>query len=177
MANRAALRELQQRLAGRLQAAQEQEHAVSWLAVVCGDGRYLFPLTHADEIFSSPRIQPVPYAQDWFLGAANLRGGLYGVVDLERFIGASRPGAGVAGHAPAEASLVTLNAALELNCALWIDRLAGLKGVASFRTSHEAAAGSPDFFGHRYVDPDGISWQELNLQTLSRSARFLGIGA
>jgi twitching motility protein PilI len=25
-------------------------------------------------------VQPVPYAQPWFLGVANLRGGLYGVV-------------------------------------------------------------------------------------------------
>lgn len=176
MANRAALRELQQRLASRLQTARSQDHAVSWLAVVSGDVRYLFPLTQADEIFPSPRVQPVPYAQPWFIGVANLRGGLYGVVDLARFVDESRPEADPAGHAAGNTSLVTVNAALEVNCALLINRLAGLKGTESFQASHPAPSGSPDFFGHLYVDPDGVSWQELNLQMLSRSARFLGIG-
>lgn len=177
MANRAALRELQQRLAGRLQAARGQEQSVSWLAVVAGDVRYLFPLSQADEIFPSARIQSVPYVQDWFAGVANLRGGLYGVVDLARFIGTPPPPpARRAATAIEGSSLVTLNRALEVNCALRVDQLAGLKGLTSFKASHEAAPGSPEFFGHLYKDQDGVPWQELNLQLLSRSARFLSIG-
>ncbi|MEO8248155.1 MAG: chemotaxis protein CheW [Burkholderiales bacterium] len=175
MANRAALRELQQRLASRLQAARGQEQSVSWLAVVAGGSRYLFPLTQADEIFPSTQVQPVPYAQPWFIGVANLRGGLFGVVDLAHFVG-GKAKAPAAPGTPSEGSFVTLNAALEVNCAILIEQLAGLRGVESFKASHEAPAGSPEFFGHLYVDADGVRWQELNLQLLSQSPSFLGIG-
>lgn len=176
MANRAALRILQQRLTSRLQAAREQEQSVSWLAVVAAGVRYLFPLTQAEEIFPADRIQPVPYVQAWFAGVANLRGGIYGVVDLARFISDSPAPARHATAVADGACLITLNQALEVNCALRIEQLAGLRGRASFKASHEAAPGSPGFFGHLYVDQDGLRWQELNLQLLSRSARFLGIG-
>ena len=175
MANRTALRELQSRLASRLQAAREQQQTVSWLAIESADMRYLFPLTQADEIFSAASIQPVPYAQAWFVGVANLRGGLFGVVDLARFVdaaSASRPAADTV----ASAHMVTLNAALEVNCAVLIDRLAGLRSVESFEAAHEADDGAPDYFGRRYVDSNQVHWQELNLQTLVRSPRFLEIG-
>lgn len=176
MANRAALRELQQRLASRLRAARGQEQLVSWLAVVTGASRYLFPLTQANEIFPSTPVQPVPYAQPWFIGVANLRGGLFGVVDLARFIGVGENAKPAASSSISEGSFVTLNATLEVNCAILIDQLAGLRGVDAFKASHEAPAGSPDFFGHLYIDSDGVRWQELNLQLLSQSPRFLGIG-
>ncbi len=179
MANRIALRELQTRLATRLQAARDQEQAVSWLAVESGASHYLFPLTQADEIFKRAPIQSVPYAHGWFVGVANLRGGLFGVVDLARFIGPTNIEAAPAGAEPAVAGMrmITLNAALDVNCAVLIDRLAGLRGIDSFHASHEAPQGSPDYFGHQYVDADEVHWQELNLQSMVNSPRFLAIGA
>ena len=179
MANRIALRELQTRLATRLQAARDQEQSVSWLAVESGASHYLFPLTQADEIFARAPIQPVPYAHGWFVGVANLRGGLFGVVDLARYVGGATTAApAVAPEANAAAArMITLNAALEVNCAVLIDRLAGLRGVDSFQASQEAPQGSPDYFGHQYVDADDVHWQELNLQSMVHSPRFLEIGA
>jgi twitching motility protein PilI len=85
MANRDALRAFQSRLASRLQAARTTGVAATWLAVEAGEGRYLFPLGHAGEIFPWTPPQPVPYTESWFLGVANLRGGLYGVVQLSAF--------------------------------------------------------------------------------------------
>ena len=179
MANRIALRELQTRLATRLQAARDQEQAVSWLAVESGAANYLLPLTQADEIFTRASIQPVPYAHGWFVGVANLRGGLFGVVDLARFIGTTDAAPTPSNTEPAAAHtrMVTLNTALDVNCAVLIDRLAGLRGVESFQASHEAPQGSPEYFGHQYVDSDEVHWQELNLQSMVHSPRFLEIGA
>jgi hypothetical protein len=85
MANRDALRAFQSRLASRLQAARTTGVAATWLAVEAGEGKYLFPLGHAGEIFPWTPPQPVPYTEPWFLGVANLRGGLYGVVQLSGF--------------------------------------------------------------------------------------------
>lgn len=176
MANREALRELQSRLASRLQAARTEGVQAAWLAVEAAGAKYLFPLTQAGEIFPFAATQKVPYTQDWFLGVANLRGGLYGVVDLASY---------VAGRAPpqrsdasrAESRLVALNALLEINCALLIDRLAGLRGMDAFTSSTEAPAGSPDYFGSGYTDASGAYWQEINLQALSQQPQFLSISA
>ena len=88
MANREALRDLQSRLAGRLQAARSEGVSVAaWLAVQAGGRDYLLPLNQAGEIFPWTGVQPVPYTQAWFLGIANLRGALMGVVDLAQLLG------------------------------------------------------------------------------------------
>ena len=176
MANREALRELQARLASRLQAARSEGVSVAWLAVRAGGHNYLFPLGQSGEIFPVTSIQPVPYAQDWFRGVLNIRGGLYGIVDLAAFVTVA---GGAKRHEPAavDPSVVTLNTALEVNCALQVDALAGLRGADAFTASSPAAEGAPAFFGNRFTDASGQSWQEINLRSLSLSPQFLSISA
>lgn len=176
MANREALRELQSRLASRLQAARTEGVQAAWLAVEAAGRKYLFPLTQSGEIFPYAATQAVPYTQDWFLGVANLRGGLYGVVDLAAYVGGQAP-AQRSDASRAEARLVALNALLEVNCALLIDRLAGLRNLDAFVASSEPPAGSPDYFGSGYTDANGAYWQELNLQALAQQPQFLSISA
>ncbi len=176
MANREALRELQSRLASRLQAARTEGVQAGWLAVESAGHNYLFPLTQSGEIFPYTTAQAVPYTQDWFLGVANLRGGLYGVVDLASYVSGQPPAQrSVAGRA--EARVGALNALLEVNCALLIARLAGLRNTDAFVSSGQAPAGSPDYFGSGYTDASGAYWQEINLQALSQQPQFLSISA
>ena len=176
MANRQALRELQSRLADRLQLARTQGVAPSWLAVEAGGARYLFPMAQAGEIFPWVATQAVPYTQAWFLGVANLRGGLFGVVDLFSYVtGQAAPPK--TEFARKESRLVALNAALDVNCALLVDRLAGLRNQEAFGDFAERAEDAPEFFGNRYVDHVGASWHEINLQSLAQQAQFLTISA
>jgi len=179
MANREALRELQSRLANRLQAARTQGVQASWLAVEAGSRKYLFPLAQSGEIFPFVPAQPVPYTRPWFMGVANLRGGLYGVVDLAGYIGHATPAmpAARSDAGRAESRLIAFNALLDINCALLIDRLAGLRSPSGFTSSSDAPAGSPPFFGSSYTDASGAVWQEINLQALSQQPEFLSIGA
>ena len=175
MANREALRELQIRLASRLQAARTEGVSVSsWLAIESAGKFYLLPLGHAGEIFPRSVVQPVPYTQKWFLGVANLRGGLVGVIDLAGLLGESQQRTE---QAMAETSLLSLNAALEVNAALLVDRLAGLRGTDAFVSSEPPAEDAPVFFGTTYLDSSGTRWQELNLQALSQHPAFLSIRA
>ncbi|MDO8278823.1 MAG: chemotaxis protein CheW [Burkholderiaceae bacterium] len=174
MANREALREFQTRLASRLQAARTEGVSAAWLAVRAGAGRFLLPLAQAGEIFTWGNVQHVPYTQPWFLGVSNLRGGLYGVVDLAGFVSGG-PANQDANRA--DARLVALNPALEVNCALLIDRLAGLRSADSFRDSAPAPAGAPDWLGPSHTDSEGEAWQEIDLQALSRQPDFLSISA
>lgn len=179
MADREALRELQSRLAERLQAVRREGVQVAWLAVEVGGQRYLLPLAQSGEIFPLGTVQPVPYTQAWFLGVANLRGSLWGVIDLARFIA----GPAVGPHAMPQGAqrvgtrLITLSAVLEVNCAVLIDRLAGLRGLDAFVTSDRPPPGSPEWFGSVYTDSLGASWQEINLQALSQQPQFLSISA
>ena len=176
MANRQAIRELQTRLADRLQIARTQGVAPSWLAVEAGRKKYLFPMTHAGEIFPWVATQGVPYTQGWFLGVANLRGGLFGVVDLASYV--SGQGAGLKTEfALKESRLIVLNSALDINCALLIDRLAGLRNQEAFKEFSQKAPDAPEYFGNQYIDHAGQSWQEINLQLLAQQAQFLTIGA
>ena len=176
MANRQALRELQSRLAEKLQVARTQGVAPSWLAVEAGDRKYLFPMEQAGEIFPWIATQTVPYTQSWFLGVANLRGGLFGVVDLASYVN-GQPLAVKTELARKESRLVALNSAMEINCALLIDRLAGLRNQAAFKDFSEKAHDAPEFFGYQYVDHNDATWQEINLQLLAQQPQFLTIGA
>ena len=134
MANREALRELQTRLASRLQAARSEGTSVSsWLAVESAGNFYLLPLGQSGEIFPWVSVQAVPYTQSWFLGVANLRGGLVGVVDLAGLLGST---AARTEQALSEASLLAFNAALDVNAALLVDRLAGPVSYTHLR-AHE----------------------------------------
>jgi twitching motility protein PilI len=176
MANREALRELQNRLASRLQAARAEGVQAGWLAVESAGSKYLFPLAQSGEIFPYAATQAVPYTQHWFLGVANLRGGLYGVVDLASYV-SGRPPAQRSDAGRAEARLVALSQILEINCALLVDRLAGLRNTDAFVSSNDAPEGSPAYFGSGYTDASGAYWQEINLQSLSQQPLFLSISA
>ena len=176
MANRQAIRELQTRLADRLQIARTQGVAPSWLAVEASGQKYLFPMTQAGEIFPWVATQAVPYTQSWFLGVANLRGGLFGVVDLASYV-SGQSACLKTEFALKESRLIALNSALDINCALLIDRLAGLRNQEAFSDFSEKTPNAPEYFGNQYTDRAGQSWQEINLQLLAQQAHFLTIGA
>ena len=175
MANREARRDLQSRLAGRLQAARSEGVKVAaWLAVQAGGRNYLMPLGQSGEIFPWAGVQPVPYTKPWFLGIANLRGTLAGGIDR-----ASLLGHGVTRSEPAlaESSLLAFNAALEVNAALLVDHLQGLRSADAFVRTEPAPEHSPAFFGPVHIDEAGHRWQELQLQRLSQTSEFLSIRA
>jgi len=176
MASREALRVFQSRLANRLQEARTTGAAASWLAVEAAGAKYLFPLNHAGEIFPWSQIHTVPHTKSWFLGVVNLRGGVSGVVDLGSFV----TGEQVSQRselAQSQCRMVGFSEALSINCTVLIDKLAGLKSVESFIASVAAAESDPVYFGHRYTDIQGASWQEINLQALSIYPQFLSISA
>ncbi len=174
--NRQALRDLQTRLAGRLQQARTEGVSASWLAVESAGRSMLLPLAQSGEIFPLAVVQTVPYTQNWFLGVANLRGGLFGVVDFASFVTGQSP-ARRSDSAREQARLVSLNPALEINCAILIDRLSGLRNAQDFVSRDDAIADAPSFFAGSYTDRDGKLWQEINLQAMSNEPDFLTIMA
>jgi twitching motility protein PilI len=172
MANREALRELQGRLARRLQAARTAERPAGWLAVEAGGHGFLLPLSEAGEIFQGATLMPVPHTSAWFLGVANLRGTLTGIVDLAVFLGLREA---APGNLHDGARLVAFNPLLELNAALRVDRLAGLRNAEQLSVDAKSDPALPAFAGRRLRDDSGRVWQELRLAMLARDSRFLHI--
>lgn len=170
MANKQALRDLQSRLAERLQAARTRTRGESWLAVECGGRGLLLPLRDAGEIFALAPILPVPHSQRWFLGVANLRGHLHGVVDLAGFLGVKTNDVG-----REHARLVGFNQALDINCTLMVDRLSGLRSDTELTPLASDGVPRPAFVGARLRDASGRVWQELRLSGLANDEAFLKI--
>lgn len=174
MADPDALQDLHARLATPLEATPAPEAPAAWLAVDCCGTGLLLPLADAGEIFPFGAWVPVPHTRPWFLGVANLRGQLQGVVDLGRFLGlaATEP-------APPEGGwLVGISQRLEAGAALRVDRLAGLRRADQLLpVPSNGAAARPAFAGALYHDPAGRLWQELRLDALVSDPHFLAVGA
>lgn len=175
MANKQALRELQTRLAERMQAARTQPRGQAWLAVECRGHGLLLPLEQAGEIFPMAPLLSVPHTQPWFVGVANLRGGLHGVVDLAAFLGLRVPM--LRDAVRDQHRLLAFNAQLGAHCAVVVDRLAGLRNAEQLQPVPEDGQPRPAFAGAVFSDAEGRRWQEIDLVALARNDQFLAIAA
>lgn len=175
MANKQALRDLQTRLAERMQQVRTETPGMSWLAVDCAGQGLLLSLKQAGEIFDLGPLLPVPHTQPWLAGVVNLRGGVFTVVDLARFLGLRNDTPVAAARGPAR--LVAFNAALGINGALLIDRLEGLRHAADLQADSESTdnAQRPAFALARWRDAAGRWWQEIDLAALAHAPQFLAI--
>jgi twitching motility protein PilI len=165
---RTSLRDYQRELAERLKAAAAGA-AASRLGVQAGAESWLVSLADAGEVIPAPAITPVPLAKAWFRGVVNVRGKLYGVVDLPAFLGGApvAPGEGV--------RLLLIGEKFRLGSALLVDRVLGLRGLEGF-TPQPAAGGAP-WLKAEYVDKDGARWKELDVPRLAQDPEFLEVAA
>ena len=172
MANKEALRELQTRLAQRMQVAKNEPAMHAWLAVECAGQGMLLPLEQAGEIFNAGRILTVPHTRPWFAGVANLRGGLHGVIDIAVFLGLEK-------HSKRRdhSLLVALNTNLNSHSAVLVEKLAGLRSAEQMSAEAADEKPRPEFAGARWKDAQDRVWQEIDLAALSRHEQFLAIAA
>lgn len=166
---RSRLRQYQVQLLERMQAAKTGAAATGReLGLQFGDRRCLLDLTQIGEIVPFAPVSAVPLTQDWYLGLANVRGQLTGIIDLARY-------QGDAPTAPApDSRLVTFSPALGFNCALLAARVLGLRNLADMTPGDGDAA--PAWRSQHFLDRDGQQWTRLDLGLLVREARFLHVG-
>lgn len=163
-ARRSRLRAYQEELLERMQAAKSGSGArVSQLGLGVGGRRYLLDLTEAGEIVNPTALTPVPLTQPWYLGLANVRGALLGVIDLARYLGLE------ASAVTPAARLVTFAPALGFPCAILAAQVYGLRQAGAMERVGEAE-------GDALRDADGHTWMPLSLAALVREERFLHVG-
>jgi twitching motility protein PilI len=174
----ARMREFTAQVAARLKTAPTAPAEPSRLAVRIGEARYLLDMADTGEIVATPAITPVPWTRPWFLGLANVRGRLLGVIDLPCLCG----GAPLAGDQAGQ--LLVANESLRVNFGLLISRAFGLRNLrdlervqdASRVEAAEATARRRPWETRRYRDSDGSVLTELDLRRLAAHEEFAAIG-
>ena len=133
-----------------------------------GNRRLVSSFDEVMEILPMPAVTPVPGAQPWMLGVANVRGTLLPVVDLKQFLEGER----TVVHDGQRMLVVRQSGG---NVAVLIDELYGQR---TFNDTHRAerAGGDEDGrYGHfisqvyRLAD---IDWAVFSMQVLTRTPEF-----
>ncbi|HJU22473.1 MAG TPA: chemotaxis protein CheW [Casimicrobiaceae bacterium] len=170
-AARLDLRSFQQELATRLASKTAAQVESSRLGVACGGARYLIRLGDAGEVIAVPPVVPVPLTKPWFLGLANIRGNLVGVVDFAAFQGEAPLALG----GLARLILLSTKSGFE-RAGIVVERVLGLRNLAQFERD-EVSAAAPAWQIGAWRDAEGCIWREMDLGMLSRDPAFLQVGA
>ncbi len=168
------LRDFQAGLAEKLRRAEAAPLAVNRLGVQVGPRRLLIDLADAGEILVVPDIMPVPLTRSWYRGLANVRGNLFGVVDLSLFAG------GPPTPIDKESRLVAFSADLHFACGILVSRMLGLRSAADLDVLPEGAPADDEklfapWTRARLSDAHDGRWQEIDLAALTADPRFLDI--
>jgi twitching motility protein PilI len=164
MAKRLTLREFQQNLIDQLQAENLSVARVSMLGVQIAGQNRLVDMTDVAEVLPFPLLTIVPFTKPWFRGVANVRGNLYGVVDVAAY---QRIGA-VSGDVNNRILLVADRYAF--NVALLVDNVLGLRDARTWQQSEVDGQ-------IEYRDEQGVLWRKLDVSALLGQAEFLQIGS
>jgi twitching motility protein PilI len=167
------LQSFQQELANRLASKTAAQVESSRLGIACGGERFLIRLGDAAEVVAVPPIAAVPLTQPWFLGLANIRGNLFSVVDFAAFIGREA----IVIHGPGAQSRLILFGprAGDLKAGIVVQGVLGLRNLAELTTA-PPGPDAPAWYGQRWVDADGGTWQEIELARLVVDPAFLRVG-
>jgi twitching motility protein PilI len=167
------LRLFQQELATRLASKTTAQVQSSRLGLNCAGERWLIRLADAAEVVAVPPLAAVPLTQPWFLGLANIRGNLYSVVDLARFLGRDA----VVPHGGGGQSRLILfgSRAGDMNVGVVVQSVLGLRNIAELAPA-PSVTDAPAWYAQRWNDPDGGTWQEFDLAQLAADPVFLRVG-
>ncbi len=168
MAKHISLREFQQALAAKLAEAGAETAPHARLGVQAGGRLWLIRLDDAGEVLPLPEVTPVPLTRPWFLGLANIRGNLAGVVDFAAFMGEPPTE-----RAP-DCRLVLVAERFAAHSGLVVARMLGLRNIRELQ-AEEGGADRPWIRG-AFRDPEGRRWYELDIEALAAHGDFLQVG-
>lgn len=139
------------------------------LGMVAGNDHWFVQMSEVSEVLPLSKLTTVALTQPWFLGAANVRGDLYGVTDLAAFC------TGVATPHSLKARILLASPKFGVNSGLLVSNILGIKNLSDFevvkRPDAEQLIGIAGF----YKDKEGHLWRELDFRALVRDRKFMQI--
>jgi twitching motility protein PilI len=167
--NKINLRAFQQELSERLKHKTAAQVDSLRLALECGGASWLVRLGDTGEVVPCPAPVSVPLTKPWFLGVANIRGGLYGMIDFGGFLTGEATTRGIG------ARLVLLGPRfLDMRAGLVVNRVLGLRNLDDF--SPVADGTSRAWASRTWRDKTDNEWRELDLPRLVQDQQFLQVG-
>ena len=170
MARRTGLREFQISVAERIRTAATRSTLSSKLGFQVGGDNWFVALHQVNEVIPVPPMVSVPLTHSWFRGVANVRGNLYGMVDLSAFQGGDAISPGM------ERRVILVSDRLVGGSGLVVSRMLGLRNPEQFNAAPKPA-NAPPWLANAFTDAGGTRWLELDLPALVREPRFLEVGA
>jgi twitching motility protein PilI len=167
------LRAFQQELATRLAAKTTAQVEQSRLGLACAGTQWLIRLADAGEVIAIPTVATVPLTRPWYLGIANIRGNLYSIIDFSGFLGHDIEPTTL-GATPAQLVLFGPRVG-ELRAGLVVHRVLGLRNLVEL-VRGDAPSDAPAWYGARWTDREGGTWQEIDLALLAQDPGFLQVG-
>lgn len=167
------LRAFQQELATRLAAKTAAQVEQSRLGLACAGQQWLIRLADAGEVIAVPAMASVPVTKPWYLGIANIRGNLYGVIDFAGFLGQPlepvTPGT-------SQTRLVLFGPRVgDLRAGLVVHRVLGLRNLAEL-VRKDTPPDAPHWYAAGWADANAGVWQEIDLAKLAQDPAFLQVG-
>ncbi len=169
MSRRVGLREFQENLSRRLASASAQDNLRSRLAVEAGGCLWLLNLPDVGEVMSVPWLCRVPLTRRWYCGLVNVRGSLYGMVDLADFCGY--------GITPrtSENAFLMCGRRHAISVGLMVQKVVGLRNAQEFSAVEGVAPDKP-WISSVVQDHERRQYLELNVANLVRDPAFMDIG-
>ena len=121
-----------------------------------------------------PSMATVPLTKPWYLGIANIRGNLYGVIDFAGFLG--RPLEPVTPGTSLSRLVLFGPRVGELHAGLIVHRVLGLRNLAELAAQRNAGRARRTWYGARWAEANGDVWQEIDLARLAQDPAFLQVG-
>lgn len=168
MAKIVNLAEYQKAIAARIQESVSAPATGAKLGLEFGGGKYLVDVGEFAEVTPGLEVTPVPFTRPWFLGVADIRGLIHGVVDMGAFV------SGGSIRSESGRHYVVSGPQFELRSALLVQRVLGLRRVDDWRQIRTDPAGPAWIKGH-FVDEHDEAWQEISLKELLGHPDFLQI--
>ena len=148
---------LEERAAALARSSDDEEtngETIGMVVLVVGDERYGVEVQDVQEIEPLDKLTPIPGTPAFWTGVVNLRGSMYPVLDIERYLGLPLSD-GV------ENPKVALVSRAGLSVGLLVDEVAEIRKVRSSEIGPPVADGSSKAEVVRGVTPDMLSVLDL----------------
>lgn len=166
------LQAYQKDILARLKELTEGGRGVSSsrLGARIGHFNCLVSLEDISEALPVPEVIRVPLTHSWFMGMANVRGNLFALTDLARFLDIEDS---VITH---DSRVLLAHSRFGVNAGLLVDQLIGLRSVEDMQEEKHPAKAQA-WQRQLYKDASGQQWIEIDVAALLGQKEFMQIAA
>lgn len=147
-----SLRDFQTEIFNRLAHKNTLDMSVMRMAIISGADRLLLDMADFEEIveFDAKNLTRVPSSKGYVMGAVDIHGKVFCVINLWGFLHQTKDFQSGAGF------LIVVHKRHSMNAAVFVDRVVGMRNITDMEAS-----------GAVFVDHDGQEWSSFSVDRLN----------